>query len=46
MQAVGSSIDNTQTVSQDVQILSDELNNQITKLESDISEFLKGVKAA
>lgn len=46
MQAVGSSIDNTQTVSQDVQILSDELNSQITKLESDISEFLKGVKAA
>lgn len=46
MNLIGTSIDDTQTVSNDVYSLANDLKNQVTSLETDISGFLKGVQSA
>ncbi|MBL1242638.1 MAG: HAMP domain-containing protein [OCS116 cluster bacterium] len=46
MTAVGSSIDIAKTVSSDVYDLANDLNGQISDLQSEISKFLSGVKSA
>lgn len=46
MNVVGVSIDDTKLVSNDVYGLANDLNSQISSLESDISTFLRGVKTA
>lgn len=46
MSAVGSSIDIAKTVSNDVYGLANDLNGQISNLQSEISKFLSGVKSA
>lgn len=46
MNHVGSSIDDTKLVSNDVYGLANDLNSQISSLENDITDFLKDVKSA
>ena len=46
MVIAGRSIDDTKLVSTDVYGLANELNNQVSTLENDISDFLKSVKSA
>lgn len=46
MKVVGVSIDETKVVSNDVYGLANDLNGQVAKLESNISQFLSGVKSA
>ncbi|PCI85150.1 MAG: hypothetical protein COB24_14005 [Hyphomicrobiales bacterium] len=46
MNVVGASIDDTKNVSNDVYGLANDLKGQVASLETDISDFLKGVKSA